>query len=161
MVRKGYRKSLVDDPEAQQTLLDKIESEEQAERERRRLRRCVRYYDLKAQVWSEVTLRFGQRCEWETFWDLPDRRFSDWGLRSESGEFFGAEVGATCDGLPHAVWVRGPYDHPECTLFQNLVSRLGQLPAVFFDLYKVRVSVPQLLIGLRDYQERHLLAGSE
>lgn len=152
MVHKGFRKGL--DVEAQKRYIARLEAEAEAERWRKEYRRAVRLFQGgRGGGWFEYTYEQG-KIRVESYYDLPDFTAGlSVGIES-GGTFYPAEIGLTADGLFHAVWLRGTPDKPQLKLVALYVNSLPKICACFWELYNVRVSIPMLLIGMRDLDAR-------
>jgi len=144
----------------------------QAELDKERLRQSVSWYHAASGQWLEVeVVSFGHKLTFTSYPEKPER-FIDtpWGIKSkETGEHYRTEAGFIADGLAHAVWVSGgkwnfnrrehssrhQFDHEKSNikLRQQLITNIGKLPQIFFDLYNIRISIPMIQQAFKEYQD--------
>ena len=173
MVKRGIRKQFNDDIEAQQASVAAAEWQHQADLDKERLRYSVAWYHVSSGQWLEVESPrgFGGKLTFTSYPEKPER-FIDttWGIGSkETGEFYRTEAGFIADGLAHAVWVSGGkwdfnrrehssryrFDHEESKIkrYQQLINNISRLPQIFWDLYQIRVSIPEIQQAFKEYQD--------
>ncbi len=173
MVARGIRKRLNDDVEAQKLSIETAERQHQADLDKERLRHSVSWYHVASGQWLEVESRrgFGGKLTFTSYPEKPER-FIDtpWGIKSnETGEYYRTEAGFIADGLAHAVWVRGgkwnfnrrerssrhQFDHErsKSKLHQQLITNISRLPQIFWELYGIRVSIPEIQQAFKEYQD--------
>jgi hypothetical protein len=175
MVVRGIRKHLNNDPEAQKASVEAAERQRLAALDELRHRYSVCWYDAKDGVWAEVeaiSLEFDRPMVREvrfTFHAVkPVRKVSSLGLRiRDTGEFFEFESGFVADGLNHAVWISGGnWMHNRCfrelrqefnrneskyKIHAQLVTSISPLPSLFWELYRLRISIPQIQEAYNQY----------
>ena len=174
MVQRGIRKQFNDDVEAQKASVAAAEQQRQAELDKERLRRSVAWYHAASGQWLEIELRRGYGGWLTLFTSYPEKpeRFinTTWGIKpKETDEFYRTEAGFIADGLPHAVWVSGSkwnfnhrersgrfqFDHEESKirLHQQLINNISRLPQIFWELYQIRVSIPEIQQVFKEDQD--------
>ncbi|MFC1907724.1 hypothetical protein ACFLW8_06535 [Chloroflexota bacterium] len=159
MVARGIRKALNDDIEAQKASVEAAERQRQEELEKQRFRRAVCWYDVKSGLWCEVETvrtRLDRKIIWTFHAEKPKRYIGGWGYTDrETGEYVRLESGFVADGLPHPVWIGGPLitKHLRFKLQSTLISNIGKLPDLFWELYQIKVSIPAIQEAFREYQD--------
>ncbi|MFC1907447.1 hypothetical protein ACFLW8_05120 [Chloroflexota bacterium] len=157
MVARGIRKALNDDIEAQKASVEAAERQRQEELDKQRFRRAVYWYDVKSGLWCEVEavrLRLDQKIVWTFHTEKPTRYIGGWGYTNrETGEYVRLESGFVADGLPHPVWIGGPLikEHLRVKSQCILISNIGKLPDLFWELYKTKVSIPMIQEAFKEY----------
>lgn len=175
MVVRGIRKHLNNAPEAQKASVEAAEQQRLANQDNLRHRYSVCFYNNKGAVWVEVEsipLEFARSMVREVIFTLhatkPLRKVSTWGLTiRNTDEFCVFESGFVADGLSHAVWIGGgrwtynrhPYEHrlefdkekSKHKVHAQLITNIGPLPKLFWELYGLRISIPQIQEGYNKY----------
>jgi hypothetical protein len=173
MVIRGIRKHFNNDPEAQMASIEAAKLQRRQEHDALRLRYSISWYNAKGGLWSEIeAISLDLPVVWKvtfTFHEKkPERRVSTWGLKKrETGEFLPFESGFIGDGLSHPVWTNegrlvhnrrlGEFwlefdrEKSKYKMHAQLVTGIGALPDLFWELYGLRVSIPQIQEAYRQY----------
>jgi hypothetical protein len=175
MVVRGIRKNLNNDPEAQKASVEAAELQRQAALDELRHWYSVCWYNAKGGVWVEVeaiSLEFDRPMVREVRFSFhttkPVRKVSTWGVKiRDTDEFFVFESGFVADGLNHALWISGgnwihnrrfrelrqEFDRNQSKykIHTKLVTNINALPALFWELYRLKISIPQIQEAYHQY----------
>lgn len=173
MVARGIRKMLNNDLEAQKASVAKAEAKRRAELDKQRLRFSISWYDIKTDAWFEFECKKtsnGISTTFDTHSEVPFRPLKLWTVASHvTGERLPVEAGFIGDGLQHCVWISGVqlefgkrgqwprevFGTPESKTKTHgeLVTGIGRLPYLFYELYGIRVSIPMIQRSVRVYND--------